>query len=252
MAQEMIAVDELRTERREFRASVRAQTQFGIQLRKVARHIDDIMRSMAAGAAEDPARIAAVLRDYARALRPWAETTARLLHQEVARRNAQEWMAAGEAIGRGLAREIAETPVGHMTRTILEGQVDLITSLPREAAERVHELAMEARVGGQRPSALIDEIKNLGDITRNRAMLIARTEVARTASVITQARAQSAGSTHFVWRTSRDNNVRPSHRRLEGKIFRWDDPPISDLPDYRSLPGQIFRCRCTAQPILPD
>jgi len=86
----------------------------------------------------------------------------------------------------------------------------------------------------------------------NRATLIARTETARTASVLVQARAQHVGAESYVWKTAGDWKVRPSHRKLNGTVHRWDDPPLSDLPDYHSHPGQIFNCRCVALPIIPE
>lgn len=48
-------------------------------------------------------------------------------------------------------------------------------------------------------------------------------------------------------------NVRYSHGKLEGKIFRWDDPPISTNPGQparRNNPGQDYYCRCFGRPVL--
>ena len=46
----------------------------------------------------------------------------------------------------------------------------------------------------------------------------------------------------YVWETRGDSKVRVSHRRNEGKIFRWDNPPPTGHP------GQDYNCRCLAIP----
>ena len=57
---------------------------------------------------------------------------------------------------------------------------------------------------------------------------------------------QSRPTSHYIWRTRRDNKVRPSHAANDGKIFAWDDPPGTGHP------GDDYGCRCTAEPYLPD
>lgn len=47
--------------------------------------------------------------------------------------------------------------------------------------------------------------------------------------------------------------VRYGHGVLEGKIFSWDDPPITTAPGQsqrRNNPGQDYNCRCFAIPIV--
>lgn len=144
----------------------------------------------------------------------------------------------------------ATAPTGDALKTLLGEQVNLITSLPTDAARRVHELTMKAIVEGTRPDLLASEILRTGDVTKARATLIARTETARTASVLTQVRAQAVGSTGYIWRTSRDARVRPWHKKLEGQFVEWDNPPECD-PGHRAHAGQIFNCRCWAEPIIP-
>lgn len=46
----------------------------------------------------------------------------------------------------------------------------------------------------------------------------------------------------YVWRTRGDGKVRLEHRRNEGRIFRWDDPPDTGHP------GEDYNCRCEAEP----
>lgn len=58
---------------------------------------------------------------------------------------------------------------------------------------------------------------------------------------ITAACATMLGSRKFVWRTCKDEKVRPSHRALENKIFLYDD-----MPSEYNDPG----CRCRQDAII--
>ena len=55
----------------------------------------------------------------------------------------------------------------------------------------------------------------------------------------------------YVWSTSQDSRVRDSHRRLNRKKFRWDDPPVVDPKTGRRChPGEDYGCRCVALPVF--
>ena len=168
---------------------------------------------------------------------------------ETSRRDLRAWQQMTATLGREVRREIEETPTGQIMQESLDRAVDLITSLPREAGERVEHLATEALYTGARPADMVAEIMRAGDVSESRAMLIARTETSRAQSELMKARAEHVGSTHFQWLCVMDADTRPSHRKLNGKVFRWDDPPECD-PGYHALPGGIFNCRCVARPIL--
>lgn len=170
---------------------------------------------------------------------------------EVAARDLKTWTEVSREIGSLLRQEIAESAVGKAMRESLDRQTALITSLPTEAAQRVRDLTIEGISKGTRASEIAARIMETGEVTKARANLIARTETSRTATELTSARAQSIGSTHFVWRTSGDSDVRPTHRKLNGKAFRWDDPPECD-PGHHALPGAIWNCRCWAEPLFAE
>lgn len=199
----------------------------------------------------DPAVLAGTLRKYADTIGPWAQAAGQKMITEVAARDLQDWREVSKEIGRGLEREIAATPIGEVVRGRLAEQVTLIKSIPLDAAQKVHELALGSVLEGRRSGDLVEEIMKIGGTTKSRAKLIARTEVGRVSTEITKARAAVAGSTHFIWRTAGDSDVRASHRKLDGKMFRWDDPPECD-PGHHALPGAIWNCRCYAEAVIPD
>lgn len=187
---------------------------------------------------------------YAELLEPWAAAVGGQMLRDVSRRNEQAWKIAGEDIGRNLQREILFAPTGQLMQSLLHEQVVLIQSIPREAGQRVHRLTSEGITTGTRAREIAKEILRTEEVTASRATLIARTEVARTSSLLTQSRAQFAGSVGYLWRTSHDFDVRESHAEMEGVYVRWDSPPhLSDGTTTHA--GQIYNCRCYPEPVLP-
>ncbi|MCA8339512.1 phage minor head protein [Burkholderia multivorans] len=195
-----------------------------------------------------------LLRRYAEALTPWAEATAARMLEDLNRRDEQAWMQQAQEMSRALRDELRRAPTGETMRALMAEQVTLIKSIPLEAAERVHRLTIEALEDSTRAAEISKEIQRSGEVAKSRADLIARTEVSRAATSLTEARARAVGSTHYRWVTSGDSDVRPGHRALNGKVFAWDDPPEVNENGriMRHHPGQIWNCRCYAEPILPE
>lgn len=236
-----------------FIRSRKAENSYARKLRKLAEHIGQLIDGVwNPDAPEETSSIVGdLLRRYAKTLEPWAATVGQRMVAEVAARDRQAWRKTAAKMGSILQRDLDQAPIGHVVRERLASQVSLITSLPLEAAERVHKLTLEGIVQGRRAKDIARDIHASGHVTKARAMLIARTEVGRTATELTMARALSIGSTEFVWMTAEDSDVRPSHARLNGQTFRWDTPPECD-PGYHALPGAIFNCRCWPKPVIGD
>lgn len=192
-----------------------------------------------------------MLEKYAQALEPWAIQTASRMLAGVNKRDESAWAELTREMSLGIRREVRTAPTGELMRKLLAEQVTLIKSLPLDAAQRVHELTLKGLEDSTRASEIAREIARSGEVTSARATLIARTEVARTASTLTQSRALHVGSVEYIWRTAGDSDVRPSHREMAGKVVRWDTPPrLSDGTVTHA--GQIYNCRCYPEPILPE
>lgn len=237
-----------------FGRAKKTEEAYARRLRKVAVHIGDIVSGFDPGRWESADAVGAILRQYADTiLRPWARSVATKMVAEVDARDRRAWASAGRKIGAALRNEIDATPVGEVIRARLAEQVDLITSLPRDAAERVHRLTLEGISNSARASEIAKEIMRTGEVTKARASMIARTEVGRTATELMRARALSVGSTHYVWKTAGDSDVRADHKKLNGKVFAWGEPPVADeRSGAKAHPGSIYSCRCYAAPIISD
>jgi SPP1 gp7 family putative phage head morphogenesis protein len=238
--------------RNTFGRARRTESEFAAKLRKIAKHIADIVRGFPIGLPDSLPLVERALSDYSRLIEPWARAVATAMLEDVSRRDAKAWAEYTAGMSVALRREIERAPTGATLRQLLGEQVFLIKSIPIEAAQRVHELTLEGQISGARFGEIVPEIMRTEEVTRSRATLIARTETARTASALTQARAEHIGSTHYQWLTAGDSDVRPSHRALNGKVFAWSSPPICDPPDHRAHPGQIWNCRCVPLPIIPE
>lgn len=165
----------------------------------------------------------------------------------------QMWRNAGRELGKSIERELTEGDISARYQELMDEQVTLITSLPLEASQKVHKMVTKGLAEGARPEKIIDDIQRLGDITRNRAKLIARTETSRAQANLTQARAEAMDSPGYIWRTMSDSAVRSDHEDLDGQFIRWDDPPIADQrTGAKAHAGCIYNCRCRMKVIPPD
>lgn len=235
---------------RSFVQARKAERFYGAQLRKIARHIGELVGLNPPSDLLQASALAERLTKYGEVIEPWARSIAERMIADVARRDWLVWQQRSREMGSLLHMEIANAPTGAVMREILDLQVGLIKSLPVEAGKRVHNLTLEGLTNSTRAGQIAQEIMRTGEVTRSRANTIARTEVSRTASSLTQARAVHVGSEGYIWRTSHDSDVRPSHERMEGRFVEWDNPPTLD--GMRGHAGCLPNCRCYPEPVIPD
>lgn len=228
----------------------KAERYYTGQLRKIARIIGELVAAANPDTVMESNGLVQSLRRMSEVIKPWATVVANSMIHQVNLADAKAWREHSAQMGRLIRHEIFEAPTGRAMRGLLTEQVGLITSLPLEAATRVHDLTIEGLIQGTRAKEISSKIMETGEVTKARADLIARTEVGRTSTTLTKTRAEAVASTHFIWRTSEDAQVRPRHAALNGKVFRWDDPPECD-PGHHALPGCIWNCRCIAEPVIP-
>ncbi|OCZ58472.1 phage head morphogenesis protein [Acinetobacter seifertii] len=194
--------------------------------------------------------MAVSLNEYANTLHHWAQNAAGRIITDVALRDEKTWLIYAKDLSRGVREQIRNTDTGAIYQQLLNDQVRLITSLPLEAAQRIHNLSTRSLIEGNRSSEIAGLIMATGYVTRSRANTIARTEVSRASCAFTQARSENLGSEGYTWRTSEDGDVRPSHKKMNGKFVYWDNPPTLD--GMTGHAGCFPNCRCYAEPVIPD
>lgn len=103
---------------------------------------------------------------------------------------------------------------------------------------------------GYRSSNLEKILQENYGISKTKAKFLARQETSLFVSTFRENRYKDAGITQYRWRTAGDSRVRDRHAELDGKIFSFDDPPITDNKGNRNNPGMDFGCRCIALPVI--
>lgn len=228
----------------------RAERQYQSSLSQVARQVGSIINGFPPGDPSVEPTISNMLNRYAEMLNDWAVSTASKMLVEVNQQDRKAWATLTENMAKSLRDEIRNAPTGRVMQQRLAEQVTLIKSIPLDAAKRVHELTLQGIEDGTRSNEVAKEIQRSGDVSESKAKLIARTEVARTASALTEARAMSVGSEGYIWRTSGDSDVRHSHAAMNGKFVRWDSPPTLDKMTGHA--GAFPNCRCYPEPVIPE
>lgn len=228
----------------------RAERQYQSSLSQVARQVGSIINGFPPGDPSVEPTITQMLNRYAELLNDWAVSTASKMIVEVNQQDRKAWATLTEQMSQALRQEIRTAPTGQVMQQRLAEQVTLIKSIPLDAAKRVHELTLQGIEDGTRASEIAKEIQRSGEVSESKAKLIARTEVARTASALTEARAMSVGSEGYIWRTSGDSDVRHSHAEMNGKFVRWDSPPTLDKMTGHA--GAFPNCRCYPEPVIPE
>lgn len=228
-----------------------AEKRFAADLRKVARVVGGIVEQHLDGAKiRDNRKLAEALKAYSDSLGPWVGRVVEQMLKSVSATNKRAWEGASAKVGAAMKSMMQETAIGGVVKLLHNRQVELIKSLPLEAGLRAQKLAQEAAIGGRRADEVAAELLRTESVTESRAMLIARTEIAKSNAAITQARAEYVGATHYIWRTAEDGDVRESHAQMNGNVYRFDDPPEVE-GEGKHGPGEIYNCRCYAEPIVP-
>lgn len=221
-----------------------AEIAYHRQLKSIAGRVRQIVTG-----GGDPARKQAMLRQYAETIGPWAEAAATRMASDVDRRSAAMWQKAAGKISAGLKQQLLAAVDGVTLGDVIRRNAKSIMDLPLGAADKIGDIAAKAMTSGMRAETLTKQIAKLADSTESRAGGIARTEVSKAQTALTRSRAALIGSEGYIWRTSRDGDVRDSHAHMEGKFVRWDDP--QRLDGMVGHAGEFPNCRCYPEPVIP-
>lgn len=109
---------------------------------------------------------------------------------------------------------------------------------------------------GNRYETAVASIQKSYGVSERKAKFLARQETSLALAKFKEARYADSGVQYYKWGCvagTKQHPVRPSHKALEGKVFRWDDPPITTMPgepQRRNNPHQDYNCRCFAIPLV--
>lgn len=104
---------------------------------------------------------------------------------------------------------------------------------------------------GGRAEGLVKSIQKTYNVSKEKAKFLARQETSLLMSKLRSERYKEIGVRRYKWNGVNDARERPDHKLLNGKIFTWDQPPVTNRQTgARNNPGEDFGCRCLAIPIL--
>lgn len=133
----------------------------------------------------------------------------------------------------------------------VDENVNLIKTIPKDSLTKMKDIVQEGFKSGKTVTSITKEIQRTYGVEKRHARLIARDQTAKLYSKLTQSQQTDAGVEEYTWSTSGDSRVRDRHKQLNGKRFRWDDPPIVDTKTgRRGHPGEDYQCRCVPLPVF--
>jgi SPP1 gp7 family putative phage head morphogenesis protein len=218
------------------------EKKYATSLRKIARDIDYILKNNSI----DDAVVELI--EYSKFIKPLANDLGSAMISDAFGRSTRAFLGQAGDSGKDLRRMLSATETGAKSLELLFRQVDLITTLPLKTAEKAQKIAVQAVGYGERADDITASIAELGNLTYYEATRIARTEIAKTNATINRQRADLVGATHYIWRSVGDSNTRETHLDMDGKVCEYANPP--DVGDGFYHAGEIYNCRCYAEPIL--
>jgi SPP1 gp7 family putative phage head morphogenesis protein len=121
----------------------------------------------------------------------------------------------------------------------------------QDEIERLRKKIATASSQGYRAETLEGWIQKRFKVSKNKAKFLAFQETSLFTAQFRQQRYAMVGITHYKWATSHDERVRPFHKELDGMMFDFNNPPVTNERGETNNPGQDFNCRCVAIPYIP-
>ncbi len=175
------------------------------------------------------------------------QTVVRILTLESSRHTQKFLATAKRALGIDLALVVRQEDLAGYLENAALRSASLIKGLTDDTIRRVSQTVINSVLNGIPAKDLKRKLGEDFGFADSRAKLIARDQTAKVNSDLNRIRHTQAGITHYVWRTSHDERVRPRHKQLDGITYEYGKETGAEqgLP-----PGQPIQCRCIAQAIV--
>lgn len=153
---------------------------------------------------------------------------------------------------------IRNSDIGPKLDAFRRANLDKIKSLGAEQVDRLGEYLLESELVGRSTQEMRKAIAEEFEIGKSKASLLARDQTLKLNGQVTRERQTQAGISRYVWTTTGGpvgtnlGDVRPMHGELDGQVFSWDDPPITNDDGDTNHPGEDYQCRCVATPVVPS
>ena len=140
-------------------------------------------------------------------------------------------------------------------QALIQGNVDLIRSIPQDYLERVKVQVNSAVAQGLDRGQLARQLQHGFGVTERRAKTIARDQTNKATSSIAEATDEALGVTEGVWIHVPGRKMsRPTHVAMNGKRFKLSEGLYDPDPKVRRKvkPGELILCACRYRPVWPE
>lgn len=156
-----------------------------------------------------------------------------------------------------------------LVNTWSNANFSLIKSLSNEYIKKLNFIVSDGVMSGKTWNAMMKDVRGMSkNITKTRAKLLTRDQIGKLNGNLTKRRQEEIGIDMYKWMSSRDERVRASHKKLDGKICRWDNNELyaDSIADAKSgrwksrsaagmeigTPGSAIQCRCVGIPMFSN
>lgn len=165
-------------------------------------------------------------------------------------RMAAEVDRSNKAAAKALIGITPQISVWPQIATFREANIQLMENAAVSYADQARAVLDDPETFGLRVEEIADLLQQRGVASESRAELIARDQTLKLNAQLNETRQRGAGVGSYTWSGSLDNRERESHRALEGQVFSWDAPPVTNEDGDTNHPGEDFQCRCVALPMI--
>lgn len=148
-------------------------------------------------------------------------------------------------IGIDVGKILKDEGIESAIRTHVKNNVSLIRTIPEEYFDQIENSILQGINEGTDVFSINEDLLQIEGVSKRRARVIARDQVGKMTADFNKLRQKELGISHYRWGTAEDEDVRSSHKKLNGRRFAWDESPPGG-----HKPGEDIQCRCVAKPIL--
>lgn len=163
-------------------------------------------------------------------------------------RNTKGFMASAKrTLGVDLNAVVRDDDIADYLDQASARAANLITGMADDLRKRIKDRTITAVLQGETSTAYRKTLATEFGLSDSRAKLIARDQIGKVTSDLNRIRQQQAGIVEYDWMTAADERVRPLHRALNGKRYKYGEPTGAE---GGLGPGQPIRCRCIARAVV--
>lgn len=135
-----------------------------------------------------------------------------------------------------------------------EEAASLIRRIPEQFLGEVQQQAMRSITNGEGLKDLQSYLTRKYEGDARHAKLVALDQTRKAYNNFNAARMKKLGFTKYEWiHSGGSQHPRENHKRMNGKIYSLDDPPVIGVmygEEVRGKPGDLPNCRCQMRPII--